>query len=137
MSLNPAIICKSNDSARRMGNWSCPLRFSGTRHPCRCCQEGNVVVFWEKIGMYHKDSIPFHLVYCVMTASLQDSNNVQNQTHIICHLTDRTTDAHWWKQTGGEGKSNQKDQCRKSAVGLPQKYAGKPEGAGESRTGNG
>ena len=37
--------------------------------------------------MYHKDSIPFHLVYCVMTASLQDSNNVQNQTHIICHLT--------------------------------------------------
>ena len=75
-----------NDSARRMGNWSCPLRFSGTRHPCQCCQEGNVV-FWKKIGKHHKDSIPFHLVYCVMTATLQDSNNVQNQTHIICHLT--------------------------------------------------
>jgi LPXTG-motif cell wall-anchored protein len=37
--------------------------------------------------MYQKDSIPSHLVYSVMTASLQDSNNVQNQTHIICHLT--------------------------------------------------
>ena len=26
MSLNPAIICKLYDSARRMGNWSCPLQ---------------------------------------------------------------------------------------------------------------
>ena len=59
---------------------------SGTRYLCRYCQEGNVA-FLEKIGMYQKDSIPSHLVYSVMTASLQDSNNVPNQTQIICHLT--------------------------------------------------
>ena len=45
------------------------------------------VVFLEKIGMSHKNSIPFHLVYCVITASIQDSNNAKNQTQIIWHLT--------------------------------------------------
>ncbi len=72
------------------GEWEtsrAPFKYSGARYLCRYCQKGNVVVFLEKIGMYQRDSIPSHLVYCVMTASLQDSNNVQNQTHIICHLT--------------------------------------------------
>ncbi len=63
------------------------LRYSGTRHLCLCRLEENNVFCSEKIVMYHKDTIPFHLVLYAITASLPDSNNVRVHTKTMYHLT--------------------------------------------------